>query len=237
MSGITVRFHVPEAAVAEFRSLAEEDVAESRKEPGCLRFDVVQHGATEFSFIELYVSESAAKAHTETPHFAKWARFRDAHKLELAKTPISVACGAALPAAAAASRSVPRGAIDHIVAQKLRRPLNDEELLKAQLMRHLIPGVIKIECGENLTMRGKGYNCEPRSAARPACARARGARAPARLRVCVRGAEQSHISAPALRPRLDCSSPAQTGGASASRASRPPRTTCHTLSTFASSAR
>ena len=47
---------------------------ESVKEPGNLRFDVLQDASdpSKFTLYEAYESEEASKAHKETPHYKIW---------------------------------------------------------------------------------------------------------------------------------------------------------------------
>ncbi|MFO7923753.1 MAG: antibiotic biosynthesis monooxygenase [Bacteroidales bacterium] len=47
---------------------------ESLKEPGNLRFDILQEAADRcrFTLYEAYVSEKAAAAHKDTPHYKAW---------------------------------------------------------------------------------------------------------------------------------------------------------------------
>ena len=47
---------------------------ESVKEPGNLRFDVLQDATdpNKFTLYEAYESEAAAKAHKDTPHYKLW---------------------------------------------------------------------------------------------------------------------------------------------------------------------
>ena len=47
------------------------NAASSRKEPGCLRFDVLQKDTT-FVLYEQYRDNAALEAHRATPHFARW---------------------------------------------------------------------------------------------------------------------------------------------------------------------
>jgi autoinducer 2-degrading protein len=60
--------------VEEFKAASLANHAESIKEPGNLRFDVIQDAADPCKFIlyEMYESEEAAAAHKETAHYLKW---------------------------------------------------------------------------------------------------------------------------------------------------------------------
>ena len=63
----------PEHIEAFIRATSENHV-QSVKEPGNLRFDVLQKGdnPAEFALYEAYENESAAAAHKETTHYLKW---------------------------------------------------------------------------------------------------------------------------------------------------------------------
>ena len=64
-----------------FIAVAEDDsICSVRDEGGgCLRFDVLQDQADEnhFFFYEVYRDDAALQAHTQMPHFARWAAARD----------------------------------------------------------------------------------------------------------------------------------------------------------------
>ena len=58
----------------EFIKASIENHKNSIKEPGNLRFDILQdkNDPNKFTFYEAYESEEAAKAHKETSHYKKW---------------------------------------------------------------------------------------------------------------------------------------------------------------------
>ena len=60
--------------VHEFIEACRINHLESVKEPGNLRFDVLQDASdlTKFTLYEAYESEEASKAHKDTPHYKKW---------------------------------------------------------------------------------------------------------------------------------------------------------------------
>ena len=62
--------------IEAFLELALYDARNSRKEPGCLRFDVVRQDGPpiRFAFYEVYKDEDAVKAHQQTEHYARWKR-------------------------------------------------------------------------------------------------------------------------------------------------------------------
>lgn len=60
--------------IEEFKKATLENHRESVKEPGNLRFDILQdaNDPAKFTFYEAYESEEAVAAHKETPHYEKW---------------------------------------------------------------------------------------------------------------------------------------------------------------------
>ena len=60
--------------VEDFIKASTENHQNSIKEPGNLRFDLVQdaHNPTKFVIYEAYESDEAAAAHKETDHYKKW---------------------------------------------------------------------------------------------------------------------------------------------------------------------
>jgi autoinducer 2-degrading protein len=75
---VVVSVEIARAHLDEFKRVMEHDAVESRKEPGCLRFDVLQDQAQDnkFVFYEIYKSAEDVAFHKKTPHFAKWAAFK-----------------------------------------------------------------------------------------------------------------------------------------------------------------
>jgi quinol monooxygenase YgiN len=71
---VHVNVHVNPDAVEVFRSATLANASASRKEPGVVRFDVVQdlEDATRFVLVEVYRDAAAAAAHKETAHYAAW---------------------------------------------------------------------------------------------------------------------------------------------------------------------
>jgi autoinducer 2-degrading protein len=69
-----VYVHVKEEYVDDFIQISRVNHQHSIKEPGNLRFDVLQQAddPTRFVFYEAYESEAAAAAHKNTPHYLKW---------------------------------------------------------------------------------------------------------------------------------------------------------------------
>ncbi|MBB1509023.1 antibiotic biosynthesis monooxygenase [Tessaracoccus sp. MC1756] len=70
---VVVTIH-PEAE-EEFVAVTAANSAASLQEPGCLRFDVLQHDddPTRFTLAEAYVDEGALDAHKQTDHYRAWA--------------------------------------------------------------------------------------------------------------------------------------------------------------------
>jgi len=60
--------------IDEFIRATSENHLQSVKEPGNLRFDVLQKGdnPAEFALYEAYENESSVAAHKETAHYFKW---------------------------------------------------------------------------------------------------------------------------------------------------------------------
>ena len=71
---IVVRLEVKAERVDDFLKLVSFNAAESRKEPGNLRFDVIRSidNPTLYRLYEVYRDEAAMAAHQATPHYAKW---------------------------------------------------------------------------------------------------------------------------------------------------------------------
>ena len=60
--------------INDFIQACESNHLQSVKEPGNLRFDILQKGEepSEFALYEAYENESAAVAHKETEHYLEW---------------------------------------------------------------------------------------------------------------------------------------------------------------------
>ena len=60
--------------INEFIEACKANHRESVKEPGNLRFDLLQdaENPTKFVLYEAYESEESAKAHKDTPHYKTW---------------------------------------------------------------------------------------------------------------------------------------------------------------------
>jgi len=71
---LLVQIHVKAEAVVGFESATDDNAANSRLEPGVVRFDVLrQHDdVTRFAFIEVYRDQHAVAAHKTTAHYLRW---------------------------------------------------------------------------------------------------------------------------------------------------------------------
>ena len=69
-----VHVHVKPDHVDDFIDSMRANHEASVREPGNIRFDVLQSAddPTRFIIHEWYVDEAAAKAHKETPHYLEW---------------------------------------------------------------------------------------------------------------------------------------------------------------------
>ena len=69
-----VHVKVKSAHIDDFKTASEKNHHQSVKEPGNLRFDVLQKSDApgEFALYEAYESKEAAAAHKETAHYFEW---------------------------------------------------------------------------------------------------------------------------------------------------------------------
>ena len=76
---VVVQAEIEPDRMAEFLKMIETNAIESRKEPGCLRFDVLrsQDAPNEFFFYEVYENEAAVDHHKKQPHYNAWAEFKE----------------------------------------------------------------------------------------------------------------------------------------------------------------
>jgi autoinducer 2-degrading protein len=83
-------------AIARFLEVTTLNHLESVKEPGNLRFDLVQQSndSCRFMLYEAYESEEEASAHKNTPHYLKW---RDAVNDLMAEPRVGVRYNIILP--------------------------------------------------------------------------------------------------------------------------------------------
>ena len=69
-----IHIWVKEGHIEDFKEASIKNHRESIKEPGNLRFDVLQdaNDPSKFVLYEAYESEEASAAHKETPHYLEW---------------------------------------------------------------------------------------------------------------------------------------------------------------------
>lgn len=69
-----VQVHVKPGNVDSFLEASIENARESVKEPGNMRFDVLQSpdDPTRFVLYEAYATAEDASAHKQTPHYTRW---------------------------------------------------------------------------------------------------------------------------------------------------------------------
>ena len=69
-----VNVHVKLEALAVFEAATEQNARNSRREPGCARFDVLRQrdDPTRFVLVEVYRDADAAAAHKTTAHYLAW---------------------------------------------------------------------------------------------------------------------------------------------------------------------
>ena len=69
-----VYVHIKEDKLNEFILETEKNHLESVREPGNLRFDILQDASDpcRFTFYEAYSSEEAVAEHKRTPHYNQW---------------------------------------------------------------------------------------------------------------------------------------------------------------------
>jgi quinol monooxygenase YgiN len=74
MTVIHVHVHVRADAIDAFRKATLVNAANSLREPGVARFDVIQQqdDPARFILVEAYRSAEAIAAHKETAHYAAW---------------------------------------------------------------------------------------------------------------------------------------------------------------------
>jgi (4S)-4-hydroxy-5-phosphonooxypentane-2,3-dione isomerase len=87
---VIVQVHVNADAVTAFEAATEDNAANSRLEPGVVRFDVLrqQQDPARFALVEVYRDESAVAAHKTTAHYLRW---RDAVADLMAEPRVGVA--------------------------------------------------------------------------------------------------------------------------------------------------
>lgn len=73
---VHVYIHAKEEMINEFKEANIKNASSSVREPGILRFDVLQQedDPSRFMLIEIYKNEKAIAAHKETLHYAEWLK-------------------------------------------------------------------------------------------------------------------------------------------------------------------
>lgn len=95
MIATTVIIHVKPECVEAFKEITVYNHNNSRKEPGNIRFDVLQGNddPTYFTLYEVYATEDDAKAHKQTEHYNKWRETVEAYmacpRKGIAHTPVA----------------------------------------------------------------------------------------------------------------------------------------------------
>jgi (4S)-4-hydroxy-5-phosphonooxypentane-2,3-dione isomerase len=71
---VHVFVHVKSDSVDAFRAATVENARNSVKEPGIVRFDVIQQDddPTQFVLVEVYRTDDDPARHKETAHYATW---------------------------------------------------------------------------------------------------------------------------------------------------------------------
>jgi (4S)-4-hydroxy-5-phosphonooxypentane-2,3-dione isomerase len=74
MVALLVHIQVKPDCIEQFLAETIENARNSRKEPGIVRFDLIQEveDPSRFVLFELYRDQPAAEAHRLTAHYAKW---------------------------------------------------------------------------------------------------------------------------------------------------------------------
>ena len=76
---VHVYIHSKEEMLDAFKEANIKNAKCSVKEPGILRFDVLQQedDPSRFLLVEIYKDEKAISAHKETAHYAEWVKFAE----------------------------------------------------------------------------------------------------------------------------------------------------------------
>lgn len=101
MLAVCVSVEVTPGSEEAFLEATRANASATAREPGALRFDVLQdrEASTRFLLYEVYADDAGAAAHKETPHYAAW---RDAVEPMMARPRSSVKYEARFPDAPAA---------------------------------------------------------------------------------------------------------------------------------------
>jgi len=71
---VHVHVHIKEDMIEEFKKISIENARNSIREPGIVRFDVIQQNddKSRFVLVEVYKTPDAPARHKETDHYKKW---------------------------------------------------------------------------------------------------------------------------------------------------------------------
>jgi autoinducer 2-degrading protein len=74
MKSLIVKLYIKEESIEDFKKISAYNSENSRKEPGCLRFDVLQSEETPTMFFlyEIYKGDDDIAHHRTTEHYQKW---------------------------------------------------------------------------------------------------------------------------------------------------------------------
>ena len=78
--GLFVTVTIPDNKVDEFLGVMEDVIIESRKEEGCLAFDLADQGSGVYSFYQKYKDADALAKHLASSHIMKWSNFKNKNK-------------------------------------------------------------------------------------------------------------------------------------------------------------
>ena len=76
---VFVTVEVPEGKTEEFLKVMQIDVEGSRKEEGCIRFDLIKGEGLKWHFYEVYKDSASMSFHKEQAHYKAWADFKAAN--------------------------------------------------------------------------------------------------------------------------------------------------------------
>ena len=73
---VHVYLHTKAEMLNDFKEATVKNANNSIKEPGIIRFDVLQEKdePSRFLLVEIYKNETAISAHKETAHYAEWVK-------------------------------------------------------------------------------------------------------------------------------------------------------------------
>ena len=76
---VVVQAEIKPDRMDEFLEMIKNNAENSRKEPGCIRFDVLrsQDDPNKFTFVEIYTGMDAVDYHKKQPHYAAWNDFKE----------------------------------------------------------------------------------------------------------------------------------------------------------------